>query len=237
MTMPTLDLTGLAVAYGGVRAVKDLTLTVAPGEIVALLGANGAGKSTTLNTVSGLLRPAAGTVTYDGVDLATRSAAQIVALGITHVPEGRRIFGALSVHENLQLGGYTVPGREADRRIKQVYELLPLLADRRRQSGGTLSGGEQQLLAIGRALVAEPRLLMLDEPSMGLAPRMVRVVFDVIRAVNERGTSVLIVEQNARAALRLAHRAYVLDVGRLTLSGPAAELRRDPKVVDAYLGA
>lgn len=233
-----LELIDLEVSYGGVRAVKGLSLTVETGEVVALLGANGAGKTTTLSAISGLLRPSGGQIRYGGTDLATRTPADIVELGVVHVPEGRRIFGALTVHENLQLGGYTIRnGREIEQRIKRIYELLPVLAERKKQTGGTLSGGEQQLLAIGRALVAGRRLLMLDEPSMGLAPRMVRMVMDLLAEINRMGTSILIVEQNARAALRLANRGYVLDVGRLHLQGTASELRRDPRVTEAYLGA
>ncbi|MGY0236323.1 ABC transporter ATP-binding protein [Longispora urticae] len=233
----TLDLEAVDIGYGGIRAVRGLSLTVWPGEVVALLGANGAGKSTTLGAVSGLVRPTAGHIRYGGHDLARRTPAEIVALGVVHVPEGRRIFGSLTVHENLQLGGYTVRDRrELDRRLGRVYDLLPILAERRGQAGGTLSGGERQLLAIGRALVAGPKLLMLDEPSMGLAPKMVRVVLDVVAEINRQGTSVLIVEQNAQAALRLAHRGYVLEVGVLGPHGPAEELRADPRVIAAYLG-
>jgi branched-chain amino acid transport system ATP-binding protein len=229
-----LELTDVDVSYGGVRAVRGLTLTVGEGEIVALLGANGAGKTTTLSTISGLLRPSAGRITFDGSDLTRMSPAQILRGGVTHVPEGRRIFGNLTVHENLQLGGYTM--KSFEKRIARMYELMPALAARKNQTGGTLSGGEQQMLAIARALVPPHRLLLLDEPSMGLAPRMVRTVLDLVRGINRDGTAVLLVEQNARAALRLAGRGYVLEVGRVAVSGTAAQLRADDRVIKADLG-
>lgn len=236
--MAMLDLSGVDVSYGRVQALQGLTMAVEQGEIVALLGNNGAGKSTTLNTVSGLVRPSAGTVTVDGVDITGASAWDIVARGVVQVPEGRRIFSTMSVHENLQIGGFPVgDAHEVARRVDHVYELLPRLAERRRQDGGTLSGGEQQMLAIGRALVAGPRLLMLDEPSMGLAPLLVAQIMNVVAELNTQGTTVLLVEQNARAALRIAHRAYVIETGRQTLSGKAADLAHDRRVVEAYLGA
>ncbi|MFR9796357.1 ABC transporter ATP-binding protein [Streptomyces sp. MS06] len=233
-----LDIKGLEVAYGKVEALRGLDLTVGDGEIVALLGNNGAGKSTTVSAISGVVRPRAGTITAHGQDITAAAPWSIVERGIVHVPEGRRIFSRLTVHENLQLGGYTVrDGTSADRRIQQVYELFPRMAERRHQQGGTLSGGEQQMLAIGRAMVAGPRLIMLDEPSMGLAPLIVAQVMDAIVSINRAGTAVLLIEQNARAALKVAHRGYVIDSGRVTLTGPAAELRADPQVVAAYLGA
>ncbi|MFI1564198.1 ABC transporter ATP-binding protein [Streptomyces sp. NPDC020490] len=233
-----LDISGLQVSYGKVEALKGLDLTVGEGEIVALLGNNGAGKSTTVSTISGVVRSRAGTVTAYGEDITAATPWSIVERGIVHVPEGRRIFSRLTVHENLQLGGYTVrDGASIDQRIAQVYELFPRMAERRHQQGGTLSGGEQQMLAIGRALVAGPRLIMLDEPSMGLAPLIVAQVMDAIVTVNRAGTSVLLIEQNARAALKIAHRGYVIDSGRVTLTGPADRLRADPQVVEAYLGA
>ena len=235
--MPALRIADLDVSYGRVHALRGLTLDVDEGEVVAVLGNNGAGKTTTLAAVSGLVRPRRGSITWDGVDLTTRTPWDIVRLGIVHVPEGRRIFSRLSVYENLQLGGYLVDDpRVLATRIERVFELMPVLADRRSQQGGTLSGGEQQMLALGRALVAGPRLLMLDEPSMGLAPLVVRTIMRIIREVNEAGTAVLLVEQNARAALRIAHRACVLETGERTLAGPAAELARNPRVVEAYLG-
>ncbi|MFF8932501.1 ABC transporter ATP-binding protein [Streptomyces longwoodensis] len=235
---PILDIKGLEVAYGKVEALRGLDLCVGEREIVALLGNNGAGKSTTVSTISGVVRSRAGTITAFGRDITAAAPWSIVERGIVHVPEGRRIFSRLTVHENLQVGGYTV--RETatvDKRIKQVYELFPRMAERRHQQGGTLSGGEQQMLAIGRAMVAGPRLMMLDEPSMGLAPLVVAQVMDAIRSINEAGTSVLLIEQNARAALKVAHRGYVIDSGRVTLTGPAGDLRTDPQVVEAYLGA
>lgn len=233
-----LEVSGLEVAYGRVEAVKGLDLTVGENEIVALLGNNGAGKSTTVSTISGVVRARAGSITAYGDDITTATPWSIVERGIVHVPEGRRIFSRLTVHENLQLGGYTVrDGASIDRRITEVYELFQRLAERRNQQGGTLSGGEQQMLAIGRAMVAGPRLIMLDEPTMGLAPLVVAQVMAAIVAINQAGTSVLLIEQNARAALKIAHRGYVIDSGRVTVTGAADELRADPQVVEAYLGA
>ncbi|MFE1754801.1 ABC transporter ATP-binding protein [Streptomyces anandii] len=233
-----LDINGLEVAYGKVEALRGLDLTVGEREIVALLGNNGAGKSTTVSAVSGVVRSRAGSVTAFGEDITASTPWSIVERGIVHVPEGRRIFSRLTVHENLQLGGYTVrDGASVDRRIAQVYDLFPRMAERRAQQGGTLSGGEQQMLAIGRAMVAGPRLIMLDEPSMGLAPLVVAQVMDAIVSINRAGTSVLLIEQNARAALKIAHRGYVIESGRVTVAGSAAGLRADPQVVEAYLGA
>nr|WP_199552469.1 ABC transporter ATP-binding protein [Streptomyces sp. N35] len=237
---PTLlQVTGLEVYYGEVRALSGLDLRVGEGEIVALLGNNGAGKTTVLSALSGLVRPAAGRITYAGRDVTDAPPPQRVAAGLVQVPEGRRIFSTLTVHENLQLGGYLQrDNREVARRIAQVYTLLPRLAERREQQGGTLSGGEQQMLAIGRALVTRPRLLMLDEPSMGLAPLLVTAVLEVVADINTKhGTSVLLVEQNTRAALRFADRAYVLEDGQVALTGPAGELAADKRVTEAYLGA
>lgn len=232
-----LELTDLKVNYGGVTALRGLSLTVREGETVALLGNNGAGKTTTLSAVSGLVRLAGGDIRYRGEPVAGQPPPAIVARGLVHVPEGRRIFSTLTVHENLLLGGYLVrDGKELARRLERVYELLPRLAERRGQEGGTLSGGEQQMLAIGRALVAGPKLLMLDEPSMGLAPLVVAAVMEVIHDISADGTAVLLVEQNARAALEIAQRGYVIENGRCTLEGPAAELSADPRVVEAYLG-
>jgi branched-chain amino acid transport system ATP-binding protein len=236
--MPALELDSLDVHYGRIQALHGLSLRVDDSEIVALLGNNGAGKTTTLSTVSGLVRPSAGRIRYHGEDITSAGPWEVVARGLVHVPEGRRIFGTLNVHENLQLGGYLVKDqKEVTARMERVYELLPRLEERRKQSGGTLSGGEQQMLAIGRALVAAPRLLMLDEPSMGLAPLVVAAVMDVVRDINAAGTSVLLVEQNARAALKIANRAYVIENGEVTLEGPAGELASDARVVEAYLGA
>ena len=232
-----LEITDLQVGYGGVQALRGLSLTVGAGEIVALLGNNGAGKTTTLSAISGLVRPSAGRVTYRGADITREAPPKIVARGLVHVPEGRRIFGTLTVHENLLLGGYLVrDARELARRIDRAYELLPRLAERRDQHGGTLSGGEQQMLAIGRALVAGPELLMLDEPSMGLAPLLVQQIFDIIREINEQGTTVLLVEQNAVQALSIANRGYVLETGSIVMSDAASSLLVDPRVRAAYLG-
>ncbi|MFI6595945.1 ABC transporter ATP-binding protein [Nonomuraea sp. NPDC050536] len=232
-----LEIRGLDVHYDGIHALRGLSLTVEPGEIVALLGNNGAGKTTTLSAVSGLVRPSQGSVTFDGGEVTREKAHKIAARGLVHVPEGRRIFSTLTVQENLQLGGYLVRDQaEIRRRIDHVYELLPRLAERRAQQGGTLSGGEQQMLAIGRALVTGPRMLLLDEPSMGLAPLVVAAVMKLIADINQEGVSVLLVEQNATAALRIAHRGYVIENGTCVLNGPAAELREDPRVAEAYLG-
>ncbi|MEU4680455.1 ABC transporter ATP-binding protein [Micromonospora sp. NPDC023737] len=233
-----LEIDGLDVHYGRVHALRGLTLTVGEGEIITLLGNNGAGKTSTLATVSGVVRSTGGTVRAFGRDITKAKPWEIVGAGIVHVPEGRRIFSRLTVHENLQLGGYLVSDKAVvGRRIDEVYTLLPRLAERRNQQGGNLSGGEQQMLAVGRALVAAPKLLMLDEPSMGLAPLMVAQIMNLIRQINADGTSVLLVEQNARAALKIAHRAYVVENGVITLQGAARELARDSRVVEAYLGA
>ncbi|MER7500817.1 ABC transporter ATP-binding protein [Nonomuraea pusilla] len=232
-----LELRDLDVHYDGVHALRGLSLTVRPGEIVALLGNNGAGKTTTLSAASGLVRASGGAVTFDGRDITREKAHKIAALGLVHVPEGRRVFSTLTVHENLQLGGYLVRDHaEIRRRVDRVYEVMPRLAERRAQQGGTLSGGEQQLLAIGRAMVTGPRLLLLDEPSMGLAPLIVASVMETIAQINAEGTSVLLVEQNAVAALKIAHRGYVMENGACVLQGSAAELREDTRVAEAYLG-
>ncbi len=236
--MSMLEVNEADVYYGRVHALRGLSFAVEEGEIVCLLGNNGAGKSTTMNMLSGLVRPKSGEVRWNGLDLATEKPWNIVSAGLLHVPEGRRIFSTMTVHENLLLGGYTVRDKRAiATRIDEVYELMPRLAERRRQQGGTLSGGEQQMVAIGRALIGGPRLLLLDEPSMGLAPLIVKQVMEIVQKVNAQGTTVLLVEQNARAALKIAHRAYVVETGSVTLSGPAAELAADPRVVEAYLGA
>ncbi|MDR2999184.1 MAG: ABC transporter ATP-binding protein [Microbacterium sp.] len=225
------------VYYGRVHALRELSFEVADGEIVCLLGNNGAGKSTTMNLLSGLVRPKSGTVRWGDMDLTTAKPWDIVSAGLIHVPEGRRIFSTMTVHENLLLGGYTVRDQKLiAQRVDQVYALMPRLAERRRQQGGTLSGGEQQMVAIGRAIVGGPKLLLLDEPSMGLAPLVVKQVMETIQAVNAQGTTVLLVEQNARAALKIADRAYVVETGRATLSGTAAQLAADSRVIDAYLG-
>ncbi|MEY9892635.1 branched-chain amino acid transport system ATP-binding protein [Catenulispora sp. MAP12-49] len=232
-----LEIRGLDVKYGAVQALRGLDLTVGEGEIVALLGNNGAGKTTTLSAVSGLVKPAAGRIVHGSREITGMAPPKIVARGVVHVPEGRRVFSTLTVHENLLVGGYLVrDGAELARRVDEVYELLPRLAERRAQQGGTLSGGEQQMLAIGRALVGRPGLLLLDEPSMGLAPIMVAAVMEVIRDINRGGTAVLLVEQNATAALKIAHRGCVIENGEKVLEGTATELSVDTRVVEAYLG-
>jgi branched-chain amino acid transport system ATP-binding protein len=231
-----LELQDLHVNYGSIRALSGVSLDVQPGELVALIGSNGAGKSTTLKTISGLLRARQGTIRWEGQDITRASSDRIVALGISHCPEGRRIFGRLSVLENLRLGAVARGGREIDADLEWVYGLFPLLQQRLQQAGGTLSGGEQQMLAIGRALMSRPRLLLLDEPSLGLAPLMVKHIFGVIAELKRQGTTMLLVEQNIHHALAVADRAYVLETGRVTLSGPAAELRHTRQIEQSYLG-
>jgi branched-chain amino acid transport system ATP-binding protein len=234
---PMLAIEDLHVYYGNIAAVKGLTLHVMAGEIVTLIGSNGAGKSTTLRTISGLLRPRRGTAVFNGARLERTAADQIVRLGIAHSPEGRRIFPRMSVAENLDLGAFLRKDRSgiaADR--AHVLELFPRLRERIDQKAGTMSGGEQQMLAVARALMAKPKLLLLDEPSMGLAPVLVELIFQTISTIREQGTTVLLVEQNALAALGIADRAYVLESGALKLAGDARELARDPEIVRAYLG-
>jgi branched-chain amino acid transport system ATP-binding protein len=233
-----LELSDLHVRYGNIRALQGLSLRVEAGELVALIGSNGAGKSTTLRTISGLLRPTAGTITFEGEDITRAATDRIVALGISHCPEGRRIFGSLTVGENLRLGAVSRSDRQAiDADLETVFELFPVLKERLGQVGGTLSGGEQQMLAIGRALMSRPRLLLLDEPSLGLAPLMVERIFATIAELKSRGRTILLVEQNVHQALDVADRAYVVETGRTTLEGPADILRHDPKVEQSYLGA
>ncbi|HEY0666117.1 MAG TPA: ABC transporter ATP-binding protein [Gallionella sp.] len=232
-----LDVRDLQVAYGGIRAVKGITLHVAPGELVALIGSNGAGKTTTLKTLAGLHPSAGGQVHYDGRNLHSIVAHRRVAMGMALVPEGRGIFARLTVAENLQMGAYSRSDRhgiEAD--LARMYELFPRLAERNRQLAGTLSGGEQQMVAMARALMSRPRLLMLDEPSMGLAPLMVQKIFETIRDIAAQGMSILLVEQNARLALQAAQRGYVMEGGEITLSGAAGELLGSDAVQRAYLG-
>ena len=232
-----LELREVEVAYGNIRALKGISLTVAEGELVTLIGANGAGKSTTLKTISGLLRPKAGTLLYQDQSLDRLHPHQIVALGISHCPEGRHLFGRLTVTENLRLGAVQRRDREeVPRDIEHVYKLFPVLKDRRAQLAGTLSGGEQQMLAIGRAMMSRPRLLLLDEPSLGLAPILVGLIFETIQQLKREGTTILLVEQNARLALDIADRAYVMETGRVTLQGSATELKQDPQVEHTYLG-
>ncbi|MBI3608130.1 MAG: ABC transporter ATP-binding protein [Nitrospirae bacterium] len=232
-----LRVEGLRVSYGAVEAVKGLDLDVGAGEIVALIGANGAGKSTTLMAISGATAVSGGYIRFRGTAIEGRPASEIVRLGIAHVPEGRRIFKRLTVLENLQVGAYTRRDRrEVEASLEGMFGYFPALRDRRGQQGGTLSGGEQQMLAIGRALMANPTLLLLDEPSLGLAPLMVERIFDIIRSIHRSGTTMLLVEQNARTALGVADRAYVVETGRIVLHGPASALLDDPKVRTAYLG-
>jgi len=233
-----LKVDNLRVNYGAIQAVKGISFEVQERELVALIGSNGAGKSTTLKTVSGIVRPSGGTITYQGRDLARLPTHQIVSGGIVHAPEGRQIFGTLTVRENLMLGASGRTDRDAfDADLQRVFSLFPILGERIGQRAGTLSGGEQQMLAIGRALMGKPKLLLLDEPSLGLAPLIVNRIFDVIRQLKETGVTILLVEQNARKALAVADRAYVLETGLISLSGPAAELARNPAVEQAYLGS
>lgn len=234
--MSMLKVEDINVYYGSIHAVRGVTFEVNEGEIVTLIGANGAGKSTTLNTVSGLLQSKSGNIEFLGQNLHGIPAHKIVSLGLTQVPEGRRIFAEMTVEENLTLGAYTRPSSEVADSIEDVFERFPRLKERRRQLAGTLSGGEQQMLAMGRALMSKPKLLMLDEPSMGLAPILVSQIFDIIRELNKAGTTILLVEQNARMALSIAHRAYVLETGSVALSGTGAELMASDKVREAYLG-
>ncbi len=232
-----LDVGNLDVLYGDVQVVWDLSFTVGRGEIVTLLGANGAGKSTTLKTISGLLRPRRGTIIFDGTPLDTLPAHRIVTLGILQVPEGRRLWPGMTVLENLRLGAYPASARaQVETSLERVFALFPVLAERRGQLAGTLSGGEQQMLAIGRALMARPRLLMLDEPSLGLGPKVVERIFEVIRDVSRQDVTILLVEQNAHLALTVADRAYILETGHLVRSGAGPELLADADVRRAYLG-
>jgi len=232
-----LKIHNLDVSYGPIRALKGISFEVKEGEIVTLIGANGAGKSTTLRTISNLLKPQGGSITFLNEDLLSVPAYDLVKLGIAHVPEGRIIFGPLTVQENLELAAW---GRRDKIAIQEdfnkVYDLFPLLKERKSQLGETLSGGEQQMLALGRGLMARAKLMLLDEPSMGLAPLLVQDIFRVIRQVNAEGTTILLVEQNAHMALEVAHRAYVLETGNIILEGPAHEVAKNPKVIKAYLG-
>ena len=231
-----LELESVAAGYRRTPAIKGVSLAVASGEIVALIGSNGAGKSTTLRTISGLLTVQRGVIRFLGEDLVGRAAHEIVRRGVIHVPEGRRIFADMTVRENLALGGYATPAREVAAAIERIYAAFPRLAERHAQLAGRLSGGEQQMLAVGRGLMARPKLLMLDEPSLGLAPKLVAQVAAIIRRIREMGITVLLVEQNAQLALDIADRAYVLQTGTVILSGASEALRNDPMVRKAYLG-
>jgi branched-chain amino acid transport system ATP-binding protein len=234
--MSMLEIKDLQIAYGKILAVKKISFTVGEGEVVTLIGTNGAGKTTTLRTISGLLRPVGGEILFQGEPIHDVPAHQIVSLGLAHSPEGRRIFPRLSVEENLLLGAFSRKDGEIDADLQQSYELFPILAERRKQPAGTFSGGEQQMLAMGRAMMSRPKLLMLDEPSMGLSPLMMTRVMQTVRTLQRQGTTILLVEQNAQAALSLADKGYVLEVGKIVLSGTGKELMVNDEVRKAYLG-
>lgn len=232
-----LEVKDIEVYYGAIHALKKMSLQVEQGSIVTLIGANGAGKTTTLKTISGILRPRSGTVTFKNVDISKVAPEKIVAMGISQVPEGRRVFAAMSVLENLEMGAYLRKDKKAIAAdMENVFGRFPRLKERRKQMAGTLSGGEQQMLAIGRALMARPQLLLMDEPSMGLAPLLVKEIFAIIKDINERGTTILLVEQNAHMALSIADQAYVIETGEIVLQGAAAELLQSEAVKKAYLG-
>ena len=235
--MAMLEINDLEVFYGVIRAIKGISFEVNQGEVIALIGANGAGKTTVLHTISGLIRPKNGTITFEGENIIKTPAHKIVEMGIAHVPEGRRVFANLSVYENLVLGAYKRTDKakiKAD--LENVYRRFPRLSERKKQAAGTLSGGEQQMLAMGRALMSDPKILLMDETSMGLSPILVGEIFDIIKSISEQGVTVLLVEQNAKKALQIADRAYVLETGRITLSGGADELMHNDDVRKAYLG-
>jgi len=232
-----LKVENLQVYYGAIHALQGVSFHLEKGEIVALIGANGAGKSTVLNTISGILRPREGSVTFEGQDIHKIPPQDIVRKGVVQVPEGRKIFSRMTVSENLEMGAYTKTDRVAiNNSMEAVFKRFPRLRERRGQFGGTLSGGEQQMLAIGRGLMAHPNLLLLDEPSMGLSPILVELIFDIIQDINEQGTSILLVEQNAQMALAIADRAYVLETGKIVMQGTGDDLLQDPSVIKAYLG-
>ena len=235
--MALLQVDNLHVYYGNIHAIKDISFHVDEGEIVTLIGANGAGKSSTLNTIAGLIKPRSGSVTLEGTDILGIPAHKIVSRGMALCPEGRRIFQQLTVQENLEMGSYTRPNSEVEESIEKVYEHFPRLKERYKQIAGTLSGGEQQMLAMGRALMSKPKLMMLDEPSMGLAPILVEQIFDIILQLHKSGTTILLVEQNAQMALSIADRGYVLETGRIVTSGTGKELLQDDSVRKAYLSA
>lgn len=232
-----LEVRDLYVNYGAVEAIKGISFDVKPGEIVTLIGANGAGKTTTLHTISGLVRAKSGVITYNGHDLLKTEPSRIISLGIAHVPEGRHVFPEMTVEENLQMGAYICKNKDQTAEaMKDVYEKFPRLKERRRQLAGTLSGGEQQMLAVGRALMSKPGIILMDEPSMGLSPLLVKEVFAIIQEIHEAGITVLLNEQNAKMALSIADRAYVLETGTISISGDARELLQDERVKKAYLG-
>ena len=236
MSKRMLTVSDINVYYGAIHAIKNVSFEVNEGEVVALIGANGAGKSTTLKTMSGLLRSQTGTIEFLGQNIMHMPADKLVAAGLAHVPEGRRVFAQMSVEENLEMGAFTCPNSEIAPGLERVYAHFPRLKERRRQVAGTLSGGEQQMLAMGRALMSSPKLLMLDEPSMGLAPILIEQIFDIVRELHAAGTTILLVEQNAQMALSIASRAYVMETGKITLSGTGDELLHNDEVRKAYLG-
>ena len=236
MSERMLTVSDINVYYGAIHAIKNVSFEVNAGEVVALIGANGAGKSTTLKTMSGLLRSQTGTIEFLGQNIMHMPADKLVAAGLAHVPEGRRVFAQMSVEENLEMGAFTRPNSEIAPGLERVYAHFPRLKERRRQVAGTLSGGEQQMLAMGRALMSSPKLLMLDEPSMGLAPILIEQIFDIVRELHAAGTTILLVEQNAQMALSIASRAYVMETGKITLSGTGDELLHNDEVRKAYLG-
>ena len=231
-----LELKNVEAYYGNIRVLKGINLSVPGGAVVTLIGANGAGKTTTLRAIAGILKPRSGKILFEGRDITGRPAHLITRAGLSMIPEGRAIFQRMTVEENLEMGAFNRKDREIDRDLAMVMERFPILGERRAQPAGNLSGGEQQMLAIGRALMARPRLLLLDEPSMGLAPQLVTEIFRIIREINNQGTTILLVEQNARQALKVASLGYVMETGKITLSGDAGELEREPGVVAAYLG-
>ena len=231
-----LKVDDIHVYYGSIHAIKGISFEVREGEIVTLIGANGAGKSTTLNTVSGLLRPRSGLITFEGKSIVGIGASKVVSLGMALCPEGRRVFQQMTVRENLEMGGFCRPNDESPASLENVYKRFPRLKEREKQIAGTLSGGEQQMLAMGRALMSKPKLLMMDEPSMGLAPILVEQIFDIIAELHASGTTILLVEQNAQMALSVADRAYVLGTGKITISGSAKDVLEDDRVREAYLG-
>ena len=235
--MAMLEVNDIKVYYGMIQAIKGISFEVNKGEVIALIGANGAGKTTTLHTITGLLSPKKGSVMFERKDITKIPAHKIVSMGMAHVPEGRRVFADLSVYENLKLGAYTRKDKEnLNKDLESIYERFPRLAERKNQSAGTLSGGEQQMLAMGRALMSKPSIILMDEPSMGLSPILVNEIFDIIESISKSGTTVLLVEQNAKKALSIADRAYVLETGKIVTSGKASELLEDDSIKKAYLG-
>lgn len=233
---PLLDVENLDSRYGAIRAVKGISFRILPGQVVSLIGANGAGKSTTLNTISGLMKPTRGEIRFEGENITGWRADRVAKRGVIQVPEGRQVIANMSVVENLEVGSHLYQGANISAALQEIFDRFPRLAERRTQKAGLLSGGEQQMLAVGRALIMQPRLLMLDEPSMGLAPLLVNEVFDIIASIKAQGIAILLVEQNARKALQIADYVYVLDRGRIVNEGSADELRADPRILAAYLG-